>query len=261
MARLRKSWDGWLTHLCLDSEDKFVEYLRQTGRALQLDNVVVDRQELFRRHFTCDTTTCDPKLRGRAMRSCCCELTVDLTWDEVRRVEAHLPQIREVMAEAEQAPGLEVLDAGNFYQMAEGFTPQLAKHRWGCVFAYREQGQAFRCAVHAAALRHGLPVTSVKPNICSMWPLILIEYQTGQYVVSAITDETGPLLEDEEKHSHYACLRDARKGPPLYQDFAPLLAEMFGKPFVAELDRAYAEWESEGGAQATGQRARRAAQR
>jgi Fe-S-cluster containining protein len=177
------------------------------------------------------------------MRSCCCELTVDLTWDEVRRIEAHLPRIREVMEGAEQAPGLEVLDEGRFYEVAEGFTPQLAKHRWGCVFAHREQGQAFRCAVHAAALRHGLPVTSVKPNICSMWPLILIEYQTGQYVLSAITDETGPLLEDEERHARYACLRNDQKGPPLYQDFSPLLAEMFGKPFVAALDHAYAVWE------------------
>jgi hypothetical protein len=243
MVKLRKTYDRWLEALCLDMEDKFVAFLRQTGRAVEIDNVVVDSQELFARHFTCDTTTCDPTLRGRAMRSCCCELTVDLTWDEARRIEEHLPDIRAVMEEAAQAPGLAVLDRGAFHVMADDFSPQLAKHRWGCVFAYREEGRSFRCAVHAAALRLGLPITALKPNICSLWPLALIEYQTGQYVLTALTDETGGLLEDDEQHARYACLKNDRKGPPLYREFTGLLAELFGAEFIARLDAEYERWE------------------
>ena len=243
VPRLRKPFARWLDDISLDLEDRFVDHLQRSGRALIVDNVVVYTQECFGRHFECDTATCDPGL-VKGLRSCCNHLHVDLTRAEIDSIQQLLPAIVRVMEAGDQSPGLKLLAAeeNGFVEMSEDFVPQLAKHKWGCVFAYREKGEAFQCAVHAAALAEGTKVSAVKPKICSFWPLVLIEYDDDQYLLTALTDETGVLLDDDEKHDRFPCLRDDDKGPPLYKEFAPLLVEMFGHKFVSKLDRAYEEW-------------------
>ena len=81
--------------------ERYIEELRDVGRLVEVQGVAIDGESLFRRRFTCDPRICAPgkkpggeKWRQSGEKSCCAELTVDLTVEEQRALRANWEPVR-----------------------------------------------------------------------------------------------------------------------------------------------------------------------
>jgi hypothetical protein len=100
-------------------------------------------------------------------------------------------------------------------------TTDLADESSGCVFL--EHTGARGCGLHRAALMHGFEPAEIKPGVCRLYPLSLLERQLG-------------LSPDFDR---YSCAND--EGPTVYRLMRGVVGELFGAGLVEELDRMESE--------------------
>jgi hypothetical protein len=95
-----------------------------------------------------------------------------------------------------------------------------------CVFAYRS-GKGIRCSLHSAALGADLPVRSVKPEACLLWPLSLSEGKE-------------PVLSVEEDVFSFVCnrRRNADDGGLICGEVMRILKTVFGEQAAREAEKA-----------------------
>jgi hypothetical protein len=100
-------------------------------------------------------------------------------------------------------------------------TTDLTDESSGCVFL--EHTGARGCGLHRAALVHGFDPAEIKPGVCRLYPLSLLERQLG-------------LSPDFDR---YSCAND--EGPTVYRLMRGVVEALFGADLVEELDRLESE--------------------
>jgi hypothetical protein len=98
--------------------------------------------------------------------SCCAKYDVTVTEAELKRIIPVLPEV------AKLCPHLKTGDGyANVFEEAEKGNYAIDTHDDGlCVFAFKTNG-LIRCSLHAVETKLGLPLGSVKPAVCILWPL------------------------------------------------------------------------------------------
>lgn len=103
-------------------------------------------------------------------KSCCAKYDVVVTEAELNRIILVLPEV------AKLCPGLKTEDGyANVFEEAEKGHYSLDTHENDlCVFAFKEKGK-IRCSLHAVETKLGMPLGTVKPAVCILWPLTFSE--------------------------------------------------------------------------------------
>ena len=193
------------------------------GDLADIDGVLVDLPALSRR-FACRPLVCTPGARARGVVSCCADIEVPLTGAERRAIERRLPLITRTLAGRDRRWRDGVPDVFDD-------TRQLTRPGRRCVFAY-PSADGLRCGLHTAADEAGLPVASIKPSPCRLFPLVLLE-QGGRRILTASYGEVAAGLGGPPEH-RLACLvlRDA---PRMFESCRGTIEETFGAAFYRRL--------------------------
>jgi hypothetical protein len=209
--RLRPRAKRLLDYTDTDIVDRYLEFLLASkDRHLWVGKVLIDVDQVIRRRFACTTHLCLWSKRDghaphpvRSRHSCCVDLDVQLLPTEVEAIERHLPK---VLAGHADVAG-HVAEHG-FWRYDEEWWKILQKKGDGsCAFlTYSPEMGQHVCGLHATALRERISLAQIKPLICRMFPIFLLE--TGdQHILTCYGPETHRLLFDEE-YTRMNCLHD-----------------------------------------------------
>jgi len=98
--------------------------------------------------------------------SCCAKYDVSVDAAQLKKITAVLPEAAEFCPHLKTEEGY----ANVFEDEGQGLH-SIDTHENGlCVFAFRRQG-LIRCSLHAVEAKLGLPLGTVKPQMCVLWPL------------------------------------------------------------------------------------------
>jgi hypothetical protein len=124
---------------------------------------------------------------------CCSTYEVCVTAAEMRRIIRVMPEV------VKRCPHLEAGDGyDNVFEYVEpGLYAIDATEDGLCLFAYAAR-RKIQCALHTVAMERGVPLATVKPKTCLLWPMTFSE---GEEFLS-LTDDA--LL--------FHCNRPKRKG-------------------------------------------------
>ena len=102
--------------------------------------------------------------------SCCARYDVVVTEAELERIIPVLPEAAELCPHLKTEEGY-----ASVFEEAEKGSYSIDTHENGlCVFAYKTNG-LIRCSLHAVETKLGLPLGTVKPAVCILWPLTFSE--------------------------------------------------------------------------------------
>ncbi|MDX9753901.1 MAG: hypothetical protein RBU29_08070 [bacterium] len=171
----------------------------------------VDLQALFGIAHECRPIVCK--------QDCCCgcyEICADK--NEVRQIVSLLPIASHFAPHLRD--GDEWVDL--FDPVEQGLCALETDDEGLCQLAYRS-GEAMYCSLHSAALHLGLSPFTVKPKVCSLWPVAWVEGER-------------PLLTIQDDAFDFPCNRpqDPRIAP-LSPAIAETLQWAFGAEFYATL--------------------------
>ncbi len=93
-----------------------------------------------------------------------------------------------------------------------------------CPLSFTDDRGIILCSLHRYTLDNNLPLLSVKPLWCSLFPLIIKKNSSGGWLINC--------------HIPEFC-RSNDNPPPLLLSFADLLASLFGDQWVADVREAY----------------------
>jgi hypothetical protein len=100
-------------------------------------------------------------------KSCCAKYNVCVDEAEMRRIIPVLPEAAKLCPHLKTQVGY-----ANVFEEEEKGYYSLDTHENGlCVFAYRAANGLIRCSLHTVEEKLGLPLGSVKPAVCILWPL------------------------------------------------------------------------------------------
>jgi hypothetical protein len=103
-------------------------------------------------------------------KSCCAKYDVCVTDAELKRIIPVLPEAAEYCPHLKTEDGYE-----NVFEEAEPGQHTIDTHENElCVFAYVANG-LIRCSLHTVEKKLGLPLGTVKPAVCILWPLTFTE--------------------------------------------------------------------------------------
>ena len=99
--------------------------------------------------------------------------------------------------------------------------------------------------MHALALERQIPVESIKPVTCLLFPLIVYRFENGDTLLTASSLKTESLFDGGVKRSSklLICLRE-QEGPPLYQECRSAIELAFGTEFYVRLESEAADFNS-----------------
>ncbi|HEX4421541.1 MAG TPA: DUF3109 family protein [Kofleriaceae bacterium] len=168
----------------------------------------------------CMTHRCTTVETGVHRNDVCCQYGCDIDLDEKAKIEARADAVRARMNpdvkhaawfEPEQYPDADY---------PSGAVVRSAVHDGFCIFLAHDQRG---CVLHRTALEEGWKLGDIKPAVCRLFPL---SWETDAIVVA-------------DEYTEYSCAHV--EGPTLYRITRDTLAELFGAPLVAELDRVEAQ--------------------
>jgi hypothetical protein len=103
-------------------------------------------------------------------QSCCAKYDVTVSGAELQRIIPVLPEVAELCPHLKTEAGY-----ANVFEEAEKGRHSIDTHENGlCVFAYKNEG-LIRCSLHSVEKKLGLPLGTVKPEVCILWPLTFSE--------------------------------------------------------------------------------------
>jgi hypothetical protein len=103
-------------------------------------------------------------------KTCCAKYDVCVTEAELKRIIPVLPEAAKLCEHLKTDDGY-----ANVFEEAEKGNYSIDTHENGlCVFAFVKNG-LIRCSLHAVETELGLPLGTVKPAVCILWPLTFSE--------------------------------------------------------------------------------------
>jgi hypothetical protein len=221
---------------------RYLRSLKERGLLTDVDGIMVDAVTLFKTHFRCDTRTCAGIDRSPGIESCCTDYDVEITPEEHERIVAHGDSVVELLSRHDGdrvAPGRAI---GEFF--LESHTISLAKEKGRCAFSYRDTEGQLRCGIHSLALEKGLPIPSIKPLACVLFPLVIYRFENGETLLTATSRETSPLF-GRDKDSELPCLKN-QAGDPMFVECRMAIEAGFGESFYQRLTLAARDFEQSG---------------
>jgi hypothetical protein len=190
----------------------FFARLRGDPRVVRRGRLFVDVPGTVERRVACSDFVCQRGTAGRGLagKSCCASFRVPLDEGEIRRIERVLPRVREI-----RDVGAAIDRAGGFWKTDEG-SPWLRERPDGaCVFLSARPGGPALCTLHEWALSAGRDHRRLKPEVCSLFPLYLVEWEDAVLVTSYGSPFWAECEPEETDLVHrFACLHP-RAGRPL----------------------------------------------
>jgi hypothetical protein len=207
-----------------------------------IDGIWVDAGTMFETRFRCDTRTCAGLDRGAGIESCCTDYDVEITPEEHARI---VENGEAIIALLNRYDGDRVTSGRTVKEFfIEAHTISLAKEKSRCAFSYRDGGGQLRCGLHSLALERGVPIPSIKPLVCVLFPLVLYRFENGETLLTATSPETSPLF-GRDKDSELPCLKN-QAGDPMFVECRTGIEAALGQPFYEHLAAAAKEFEKSG---------------
>jgi hypothetical protein len=218
---------------------RYIEALRDKGKLLELDGILVDCSSMFDTPFKCDTLTCAQLDRDPSTESCCTDYEVEITPEEKQRILDKADEVIALLSQRDSERVKPDRDINEFFE--ETHQVILAKERGRCAFSYREstRGQ-LRCGLHSLALETGIPIASIKPLTCVFFPVVVYRFENGDTFLTAISEDTSDLMEGD-KDTQLPCLQ-MKAGDPMYMECRTAIETGFGEPFFQHLTAAAKEF-------------------
>ncbi len=178
----------------------------------EIGNVLIS-DEVWQTRFGCDLEKC---------HGVCCkygDLGAPISEEEEECISRHLdliaPKLTKQNLQLLRGGISEKFKGGNHIIEVAANTP--------CPLSFTDANGTILCSLHSYSLENDLPLLSVKPLWCSLFPLIIKKTSSGWLV---------------NCHLPEFC-RSCDDPPPLLLSFAPLLASLFGEEWVEEVREAY----------------------
>jgi hypothetical protein len=103
-------------------------------------------------------------------KCCCAKYDVSVTEAELKKIIPVLPEAAKFCPHLKTENGY-----ANVFEEGEDGLHSIDTHENGlCVFAFKSKG-LIRCSLHAVEISQGLPLGTVKPKMCVLWPLTFSE--------------------------------------------------------------------------------------
>jgi Fe-S-cluster containining protein len=224
--RLRAKARRLLDYTDSDIIDRYKSHLLESpDRHIWVGKVLVDVDEVIRRRFACDTRLCLEHASGAAKskHSCCYDLDVTLLPNEVEAIERRLAK---VLAGHPAVRGH--VEESGFWQHDADWWRILQKKRDGtCVFLDHSEKLGFHCSLHATALRERIPVSSIKPLICRMFPLVVLEAD-GDHIITCYGEKTHRVLHSDNYETMNCLHPNCYAGTPVYIQMRSTLETLIG---------------------------------
>jgi hypothetical protein len=104
-------------------------------------------------------------------KSCCAKYDVCVSKTELKRIIPVLPEAAKLCSHLKTEDGY-----ANVFEEAEKGQYSIDTHENGlCVFAYTAANGLIRCSLHTVEKDMGLPLGTVKPAVCILFPLTFSE--------------------------------------------------------------------------------------
>ena len=249
MTKLRAAVDNWMVDAYIEPWRAYVASKRARGHLEKVGTVWVDVTTVVDKPFTCDSTVCSPGTRKRGHQSCCAELTAEITPKEVKRLQPHFAAISQFLAardpswaKVKSTKAARMLDDCITHDDDNKFQLNLAKREKRCTFSFVDERGAILCGIHGYALENNLDVHEVKPNLCFIFPMVVVDLMDDSFLLSVLDEENGQLL-GFSSHKELACLHGSKtfgqldlQTPPFYDSQRSTLVHMFGARFLDGLD-------------------------
>lgn len=229
---------------CHGPEHTYIRQLDQRGMLLRLGNVLVDAEQVILRTFRCNTLWClRPEGEGATKKfkgSCCTDLEVDLTADEIERLKKLGRVAKKRLRLSPYDPLSEVVHRLQEEALTEetSYGEQALRHtRSGrCILSWMDRDGSLRCGLNTLCARLDLPLTEYKPDPCFLYPLHFAEPYRGIYFVTLISPETYEYIGAHSQTAKMRCLRRPEPGaPPAYVQLKWEIILLFGESFYNEL--------------------------
>jgi hypothetical protein len=104
-------------------------------------------------------------------KSCCAKFDICVTEAELQRIIPVLPEAAKLCPHLKTKGGY-----ANVFEEAERGSYSIdTRENDLCVFAYKSDEGLIRCSLHTLEIKHGLPLGTIKPAVCILWPLTFSE--------------------------------------------------------------------------------------
>ncbi len=217
---------------------RYVGALEGRGLLANVDGIMVDAGALFETRFRCDTKTCAGIDRDSSTESCCTDYQVEITPEERERIVANNDEIIALLHRYDGDRVTAGRSVAEFFEESNQIL--LAKEKGRCGFSYRDGQGQLRCGIHSLALEKGVPVASIKPLTCVLFPLVIYRFENGETFLTAISRDTASLLE-AENDLMLPCLK-MQQGDPMFRECRTAIEAGFGEAFYNRLTLAAGEF-------------------
>ncbi|MCX7047214.1 MAG: hypothetical protein NTX50_17215, partial [Candidatus Sumerlaeota bacterium] len=210
--------------------------------ALDIGNILVDKPQLVTRRFSCDTCHCVHALKnGKRKGSCCTDLEVDLTPNEIHDVRRlallYLKSPIAQVAAPECIIARRILQTNDWLNESDCGEPCLAhtKERI-CSLGYLDADGRLLCALNAMTAALGEPLPKWKMMTCYVFPLHYVEYQNDKYLLTILCRENYQYLGADVDVARLRCLAQPQPdAPPAYQSLQGEIEFLLGAAFYLKL--------------------------
>lgn len=178
----------------------------------EIGNVIIS-DEVWQSRFCCDLSRCLGK---------CCQygdLGAPISEDEEDTIRKHLDDISPLISKS----SLQLLRGGITERYKGNLHIVEIAENTPCPISFTDENGVVLCALHRYTLDNHLPLLSVKPLWCSLFPLIIKKTATGWLINCHIPD----------------FCRSTDAPEPLLLSFAGLLETLFGAEWVAAVRAEY----------------------
>jgi hypothetical protein len=210
---------------------RYLQALGERGLLTDVDGIMVDAGALFETRFRCDTKTCAGIDRSPGTESCCTDYDVEITPEEHARIVDNADGVIELLSRHDGervTPGRGIAE---FFE--ESHAISLAKENARCAFSYRDESGQLRCGLHSLALEKGVPVPSIKPLACVLFPLVIYRFENGEVLLTSTSRETASLF-GGARDWRLPCLL-AQQGDPMFMECRMAIEAGFGEAFYQRL--------------------------
>ncbi len=230
---------GWLRDYNEAPWRRYMRALEERGLLAAVGGIRVDAGALFETRFRCDTKICAGLDRSPGTESCCTDYDVEITPAEQARIVEHASGVIELLSRHDGERVTPARGIAGFFEEAHALS--LAKEKGRCAFSYRDAAGQLRCGLHSLALEKGIPVASIKPLACVLFPVVIYRFEDGEILLTATSRETSSLF-GREKDWQLPCLR-AQQGEPMFSECRMAIEAGFGEAFYQRLTLAAKEFE------------------
>lgn len=232
---------------CHAAERHYMEDLDSRGMLLTIDNVSFDTEQLLLRTFQCDTAWCmrckksDGKNKYKG--SCCTDLQVDITAEEVARIQelGRLAQKKLKFSKTDPVGKIaNRMTKGSFTEVTdqgELAFRHLPSSR--CSLSWLAADGRLMCGINSLCYAMDVPLSRFKPDPCLLFPLHYVEHEPGKFFLTLISKETYKWIGADEYVSKLRCLRKPAPGsPPAYAFLRDEIIHCFNADLYERLEEA-----------------------